>query len=292
MNSLLTANVANPGINWIDILKLILEYIWIPIGVPILIFVAKKIGESFLSVKEIKKATDKDAEGFRQLYNTRIKEELRIDAEEILKFVGRNSNSNVEHHLFVCKHKGGVVGFIKFMISKPTKYLFIAYIAVDKEDRQASDRGVEKMVRKIIRKYFKDSKAHFMITEIEQGPRGNYNTSLAKLIARYAKAFKFDAYYIDVPYIQPQMLGEESTPTEEDFLSLIFVPFYKMENGVISKTEFINIIEFIYFGIYGPSCNEVMCDCGSYNKYLIKLVEEYKRSFNDYISLIQLGGTR
>lgn len=272
-----------------SVITFLMEYFWLPLIIPLIIFVTKSIFDNALTVKEIKNVNDRDIEGFCNLYNSRIKDELRIDVEEILQFIGRNSNSNVKHHLLICKHKGNVVGFLKFMISNPEKYLFIAYIAIDNKNKQALNHGVEKMIRKTVRKYFKPKRASIMITEIEQGERGKYYTVLARLISRYAKRYKLNAYYIDCPYIQPQMPGEESNPTPEDFLSLIYVPYYNLENQVITKQDFLDIINFIYFGIYGPSCNSLMCDCKSYNQYLMNLVNEYRQSYSDYITLYPLG---
>lgn len=131
--------------------KMLLQFIWVPIIIPILFFIAKKLFRNALVVKEIKKKTDKDIAGFVSLYKKRIKESMRIDSEEILAFINRKNKTNVDHHLYVCKHDGKVVGFVKFMISKSRKGMFIAYIAVDHEDQQANKVGVQKLLKKMLR---------------------------------------------------------------------------------------------------------------------------------------------
>lgn len=280
-------NNAMPTVaNWI------LEYIWVPVVVPLIIFLVYNFYKDLIYVKEIKKATDRDIESFKDLYNSRIKEGMRIEAEEILEFVDRQQNDNVEHHLFICKHNKKVVGFIKFMVSKLRKSIFIAYIAIDKDDKVAKECAVKKMINKVLKKYFNPQNAHLIITEIEQGPKGKYLTAFAKIIARYASDYKHDTYYVDAPYIQPKMPGEENQITQEDFMSLIYIPYYKVGNDVISKKEFIDIIEFIYYDIYGPSCNEVMCDCNKYNTYLGELIKDYKKDCEEYIDLKKIGGSR
>lgn len=273
-----------------DWIKLALQFIWVPLIVPIIVFLVKYITKRILFVREIKKGTDKDINAFIDLYNNRISQALRIDVEEILKFVGRRQNSDVTHHLLICKHSSKVVGFIKFMVSKPKKCIFIAYIAKDKTDPVANEKAVTKMLNKVSRKYFNAKYADRIVTEIEQGEKGEYNTSLAKIISRYATAYKFTAYYMDIPYIQPKMPGEESFVTSEDLMSLIYVPLKRLDNNVLSKNSVIQIIEYLYFEIYGPSCNEVMCDCNKYNKYLGELIKAYQSDFDDYINLIPLGG--
>lgn len=284
----LSATSSNPAIpDWI---KLLLQFFWVPLIVPVIVFIVKYITKRILIIREIKKGTDKDINSFIELYNNRISQSLRIDVEAILRFVGREQKTDVTHHLLICKHSGKVVGFMKFMVSKPQKCIFIAYIAKDKTDSVANEKAVTKMLLRVMRKYFKHKYADRIITEIEQGDKGEYNTSLAKIISRYAKAFKFTAYFIDVPYIQPKMPGEESFVTSEDLMSLIYVPIKPLDNNVLSKNSLIQLIEFIYFEIYGPSCNEVMCDCISYNKYLGEIIKTYKSDFDDYINLIPLGG--
>lgn len=272
-----------------DLVKVFLQFFWVPIMVPIVIFVAKKIFSRIITVKEIKNTTDRDIAGFKKLYNKRIHEGLRIEAEEILKFIGRQNNTTVEHHLCICKNAGKVVGFIKYIVSHPQKCIFVAYIAIDNTNSVVSASGVKKMLKHILHKHFNPNKAQIIVTEIEQGEQGQYNTPLAKIIARHAAAYKMDAFYIDVPYIQPKMPGAELHVTDERFMSLIYIPYYKPENDFISKEEIIQIIEFVYFDVYGPSCNEVKCDCGAYTLYLKELIKTYKTDYAEYVSLKKLG---
>lgn len=76
---------------------LILEYLWIPIIVPILALLAKFVfSDKLLFIKEIKKVQDSDVEQFTQLYNARIDDSLRICVEEILRFVGEKPNNSIE----------------------------------------------------------------------------------------------------------------------------------------------------------------------------------------------------
>lgn len=113
---------------------IILDYLWVPLLAPAIIALVKFIFiDKLLYVKEIKKITDRDIERFVELYNERIDESLRICVEEILQFVGQPSNSSIQHHLYLCKKIDKPVGFMKFMISKEHKYIFVAYVAIDKK---------------------------------------------------------------------------------------------------------------------------------------------------------------
>ena len=65
----------------------------------------KKTGTKLLTCKRIIKKTDPDIAGFKELYDARIKESMRIEVEEILKFIGREEYTDVEHHLLICKRE-------------------------------------------------------------------------------------------------------------------------------------------------------------------------------------------
>ena len=243
--------------------------------------------KSVLCVKEIKKGTAPEIEEFINLYNLRIKENLRICAEEILKFIERREGESVEHHLYVCKKLSKTVGFIKFMYSEQYKYVFIAYTAIDKEDPVARQYAFNLMLRKIYKKYLKKKKATMILTEIERGTNGI--TGLAKLISRHTKRFNKQSYIFDFDYLQPSMPDDEYGDVNEEILSLVYVPMYTMVNMRMSKNELLSILQTIYFEIYYPSCNEITaCDCNDYNLYLDSIMDMYKSVLPEYIDLIAI----
>ncbi len=268
-------------------IDMILKYLWVPIVVPLLILIIKFIvTDRLLWVKEIKKITDSDIESFINLYNNRIDNSMRICVEEILNFVGRNKNCIMQHHLFVCKKINKTVGFVKFMISKELKYIFIAYIAVDKDDRTANNYCIKKMVKKLSKKFFKPPIANSIIIETVQTNQEYYVSAMTKVVSRYASILKKNSYYIDIPYLQPNMPDEDYSKIDEKFLSLIYIPYYDLDNNIISKNELLKIIESIYMEIYSPSCNNVTCNCEKYNLYLKNLLEIYYEDFPEHIKLI------
>lgn len=268
---------------------LILEYLWIPIIVPILALLAKFVfSDKLLFIKEIKKVQDSDVEQFTQLYNARIDDSLRICVEEILGFVGEKPNNSIEHHLYICKKINKTVGFMKFMVSRELKYIFIAYVAIDKTDTTANTYGIKLLAKKLAKKFFNPKVATCIITEIEQGDNGAYRTPLSLLISRYAKMLGKTSYYIDLPYIQPQMPDDNNKAINDEFLSLLYIPYYSKENNYIAKSELLKIIQSIYFDIYGPSCNPALgCDCNAYYRHLEELLKLYQDG-KDIIKIIPL----
>ena len=269
---------------------IILDYLWVPLLAPAIIALVKFIFiDKLLYVKEIKKITDRDIERFVELYNERIDESLRICVEEILQFVGQPSNSSIQHHLYLCKKIDKPVGFMKFMISKEHKYIFVAYVAIDKKDKTALEYGTKKLNKKLVRKYFNKNNATCIITEVEEADNGSHRSAMSLLVSRYAKSFGKKCYYVDIPYIQPHMPDDHSKQTEEQLLALLYIPYYEKVNNCMPKAELLSILESIYFDIYAPSCDPTTgCDCDAYNQYLSKILDMYKDS-DEYVKLIPIG---
>lgn len=271
-----------------SVLDIIHDFFWAPIIIPLGIVIYRFYRSHHLKVKEIKKNLDPDIEGFKTFYNDKIEESIRINPEDILKFVGRQGTSTIEHHLYICKIKDKIVGFIKFMVSKEHKLIFVAYIAIDKNDPVANKQCAIKMIKKMKKKYFKPNIASHIVTEIEEGGPRPYKTSLSQVIHRYSKEFNCYDFYIDSLYIQPQMPGTDTAAVKDKFMSLIYISREALENKIMSKAKFLEIIEFIYFNIYGPSCNSVKDDCTKYNAYLRELLNLCSCT-NEDIKLISLG---
>lgn len=277
----LNADTTNQSI---EVIKILLDYLWIPIVLPLLAF----FFGSVIHIKELKKYTDSEIEGFKNLYNSTIKESLRINAEEILQFLDKRHEMNIEHHLYICKKFNKVVGFVKFMYSQDYNYIFIAYIAIDKNDFIAKKYAVNFLVRKIYKKFLKNKKAEKVLAEIECSANGGHITSLAKQINRYAKKYKKQCYVVDLEYMQPSMPDDNYDGVNEEILSLVYIPMLGLSNEHISKSELLNLIKSIYFDIYYPSCNRITgCDCNNYNNYLLQIINLYS-NLPEYIDLIKV----
>lgn len=277
--------------------KEILVYIIIPFGITIVstilfaIFrwLKSKISKDRLKIKEIKSIADKDINGFIELYNNRIADNVRICAEQIVGFIDPDLSDKVFHHLYILKNKDKVVGFIKFMISKINDYLFIAYIAIDKSDCLAVNSGVKIMIDKVIKKYVSGRKGVKNIyTEIERGTNNGYITALSKAISRRINAYKLHAYILKFDYIQPNMPDDNYGKIKERILTLIWIPNYEISKKFITKRETINLCKMLYEDIYLPSCKCSNC-CDSYGKYLENICKTYNQNVNRRIELLPLN---
>lgn len=256
--------------------------------IAVLQYLKKKIYDDRLIVKEIALKTDKDIDGFIELYNRKIDSDLRICAEQIVEFIDSDVTDGLDHHLCICKHKKSIVGFVKCMVDIANSYIFIAYIAVDQQDSFAVSSGVDEMMKFILQKYVKRSNIVNVITEIERGSNSSYVTALAKTIGRRAKKHDYSAYVLCFDYIQPQMPDERYARINESILSLIWIPLFKTDNMFIPKVKVIKLIKSIYYNIYLPSCNCLSCDCKGYKKYLDSLIATYRISLPNKIAVSKL----
>lgn len=270
-------------------ITLVLEYIWIPVLVPVLYLVCRKMCQHFMYVKEIKRKNDTDIADFSALYAERIRKELQIEVESIIQYVGRSAQNTIDHHLYICKKVGKTVGFIKFMISKQHKYLFIAYVAIDNTDKEANRRALSLMVKGLAKKFFKPKYVNCVVTEVAATKSGA-KSPMNLLVSRYAKSVGKKCYFIDFPYIQPKMPGENGDTIEDEFLNLLYIPFYQKENNCISKSELLKIIESIYYEIYAPCCDVATGDdCEKYNQYLSSIIDMYRTDAPDQVKLVPLN---
>lgn len=271
----------------------VLNYVILPLTVALLAsalgalskWLISKASKDKIKVKEIRSEKDKDINEFAQLYNSRIAPEIRICVEQIIEFVTFKNDDDILHHLYICKNKENVVGFIKIIESLSKKYIFIAYIAINESDSLARKDGVKSLIDYVIKKHIKHKDEKIQIfTEIERGANNGYVTKLSKMIARRTRAYGYDAYSLKFDYIQPNMPDEAYENKNEHVLSLIWIPCYKITKPYLTKTEVINICKNLYFDIYSPSCN-CSNNCSSYKEYLRGILSQYHSSLPKRIQI-------
>lgn len=243
-----------------------------------------KLLKRCVCIREIRDPESCDANQFKELYNNIFPSNLQISAEIILDFVDNVDSSDIVHHLFVCKRSNKVVGFIKIMICERLRYLFIAYLGIDNDDIYAKSVGVKKLLKRCVMKYSKKMKLN-IISEISQTP--SKDLAMRRLVRNYSKKFKRQSFTIDADYWQPKMPDSKCNANEEEVLTLLYVPYHRLSNNIITKEELCAIISSIYYEIYAPSCSVLNgCDSKQYNSYLSKIFESLNDSYEKVINLI------
>lgn len=244
--------------------------------------VLSKLWKRFVYVREIRDPESLDAKQFVELYDRIIPATLRISPDIILDFVSNDEDSDITHHLYVCKRNDRVIGFIKFMICERLQYLFIAYLGIDSSDIYAKAKGVKMFLKKCIMKYTKKKNLNIII-EISQYSK---DLSIRRLVRIYSKMFHRISYTVDADYLQPAMPDTNCHGSQEEALVLIYIPFHRLTNNIIKKEELCAIISSIYFDIYAPSCSILDgCNSQQYNNYLSEILDSLTESYKKIITL-------
>lgn len=247
------------------------------------------INDKLIYVKEIKTTKDNDICEFINLYNKRIDKKYKICSEEILSFIGNNAGKSIKHHLYICKKFDKTIGFIKFMVSVQQRYIFIAYAAIDENDKAAQKYGMNALIKNVIVKHFKKDKIDKIYIEIERGRNGGRTSAYGKLVSRYMKIYKKNTYMFDCDYIQPNMPDDDYDVVSEEIMTLVFVTHYEPSHYTVNKDDLIEVIKTIYFDIYCPSCNDITNCCELYySEYLNRIIKTYESILVDTIRILPI----
>jgi len=254
-----------------------------------------------IRIKEIKSSKDPDLNGFLDLYNTLINDEIRIDASEIIRWIDedqvlrKTKSHKYYHYLFVGKLGKEIVSFIKFMYRTDSKYLFIAYYGVNTNIEQARLFAAPLMMRTLLhllQKELKDCKA--VLCEVQKPQawldqaENNKRKARLRLFKETARMLNFRLFEIDFEYLQPEMeIEPNQQPSSEESMILLYAPIRDEIplSRQLPKEKLLEILAFIYLQIYRPTYrNEPEKDL-IYQSYLNSLLELYKDVLPDYIPL-------
>jgi|GEM_PF-2613508 len=251
-------------------------------------------------VKVIKKSSDKDIEGFVDLYNKLINEDIRIDPAEIISWIDEDralrkvKTHNYLHYLLVGKLSGEVVSFLKVMYCTDSKYLFIAYYGIDTENEKARRLAAPAMIKglsKLIMAEMKDCKG--IVLEVQApSPKidfqeNNERKARIRLFKETAKRLNYRMYEVGIDYLQPQMDINSEDEFEEEKMILLYAPVNDTVpyNKKISKDKVLEILNFIYLQIYRPTFRHDPEKDFAYQVYLNSLLRDYEANLPQSISL-------
>jgi len=253
-----------------------------------------------VKVKLLTKSTDKDVEGFVELYDKLIDENQRIDPAEIISWIDEDrvlrklETHNYLHYLFVGKLSGSVVSFLKTMYCKDTQYMFIAYYGIDtsvERARRLAAPAMMKSLANLIKKDLKDCKA--VIAEVEppnmkiDERENTERRARIRLFKETANRLSYPMYEIGIKYLQPQMeIADDEKYLEEESI-LLYAPVSdpKPYNKKIPKEKVLDILRFIYLQIYRPTFRHDPENDFSYQRYLNTLLQHYETTLPDTVSL-------
>lgn len=253
-----------------------------------------------ISVKLIKKSSDKDTESFLELYEKLFDEDQRIDSAEIVTWIDEDrvlrnlETHNYLHYLLVGKIGSNVVCFLKAMYRKDTKYMYIAYYGIDTSidrSRKLAAPAVMKRLISLINKDLKDCKA--VIAEVRAPDtkldyqENNKRKARVRLFKETAKRFKYPMYEIDIVHFQPKMDISDDDQFSDEKSILLYCPVNDTLpfNKKISKEKMFEILRFLLLQIYRPTYRHDPEKDFKYQRYLYALLKKYNDTLPEYIQL-------
>lgn len=162
-----------------------------------------------------------------------------------------------------------VVGLLYASYYRTLGFVFISYLAVDREFAKAAwNRGEyrqaisinQEVARQLLKRLdtLTNHNVH-MVTEITTDDEIK-NTELKRLFRKYAHEFGQRLYKMDLYYLQPA-LDPASTSTHgllsEDLLYLPGPAHRELINGRLPKDKALEIVEFVYKQIYAGNFDEI-----------------------------------
>lgn len=254
-----------------------------------------------IRIKQIKSSKDPDLNGFVDLYNTLIDDDIRIDASEIIRWIDEDralrkmKSHKYYHYLFVGKIDQEVVSFLKVMYCTDSKYLFVAYYGINTTIEQARLFAAPLMMKTLVRLVqteIKDCKAVLCEvqkpqTQLEQAENDKRKARL-RLFKETARILNFRLFEIDFEYLQPRMeIERDQRQQSEESMILLYAPI-KDEipfDRQLPKNKLLEILKFIYLQIYRPTYRHEPEKDFIYQSYLNSLLELYEHLLPDYIPL-------
>lgn len=254
-------------------------------------------------VRRIKRSSDRDVQGFIDLYEDLIGDALRIESSEIVRWIDEDNalravQSNTYHHyLLVGKVGKTPVSFLKAMYCSECRYLFIAYYGVDASDRYARSLAAAAMMEKVVglvKKEIRECKgvlyeAEAPIQRLKKEEKAR-RTARIRLFKDTAKRLGYMTFSVGIDYRQPQMVVAPQGKFAEEKMVLLYTPLGTStapENKQLNKKAVMDILSFVYLRIYGPTFRHEPEKNLAYQRYLGSLLERYEHDLPNAVPLVE-----
>lgn len=248
--------------------------------------VAGWIGEWWkgrLSIREIQKHKDKHIEDTLELFERLFNEEDRIASSDLVAFLRpeavRNKNkAALKHCLLIAKKNREVVALLKALYCPVSHYVLLSYFGIDKSDiitRKIASALLLRFFRNHVEKKWRSCRG--IVFEIEAMERRRERikkeerSARLRLFRELAKRLGFQAYVVDIDYVQPHMAEERDFSKIHRKMTLVLMPRYRLTEEHLTKEEGERMLWFLIMRIYGTTQDLSRQRREIYHEYLEKL---------------------
>ena len=270
-----------------------------------------RIVHNTIRVRRVYKSNDRDWNDFSQLFEERIRFELREAPEDIGEWLDeyelekKNDRNSYGEYLLVAKFRRRVIGFLFFEYSFKTNFMYIGFIGGEKNEGDTNYRSVTTSLVKGCHKILKKeiSKCKLIIFEVDDENDQNLTDEQrqdaeakkrlfgSQVLKKGIRKRGAKVYEICLDYFQLPLHRNQHKSIKQD---LVIVPLNQnvvSEDMTISREYMKEIMDFLFFEVYDPLSEERYLG-SEYHTTLTKYYEKFLESAPEKIKLKQLTRVR
>jgi hypothetical protein len=267
----------------------IIGFIIAVLSIPLAIFstpIFEKIKPYLIKVKRLNINNDRELEDFFDLFSEKFPEEEGNDnpghlIQSLEEDEKRLRHVQCDEIYLVAKYNSRVIGFIACYYYPSAEYGIVGYMARSKEENAISQYGSKRLIKKLKRILPKECKSLLYET------LGRQSLMKARLFSNLARNMNLISYQFDIDILKPRLNLDD---TIDVLLKLFIVPLKDQLSGeTISKSKFLEILDFLLFCCYGDYYKITDSNHIIYHNYLKERYNNYIKILPDFIPIKRLN---
>ncbi|HXY98636.1 MAG TPA: hypothetical protein VEI03_01460 [Stellaceae bacterium] len=260
--------------------------------------------------KRIMLPHDEDIVGLIELHQRKFNKSLGDDGYNIDRWFAeaieeqRLGIAKLDEFWVVLKHGRNIIGYVNAQQYYKSNYMFISYLAVDREYEKAAAQfgilDISSLVRDGMQQMFDELLANTrtlpraIIAEID---KDTCDESLQRLFTMYAARRGWKLYKIDMTYVQPAVtIDQPDGILEQDLICVLGdemqAEVRKMENmELLSRNGVLGILSFVLIEVYGDTYEHTEFE-NEYRRRMKRMLSRYRRQIKGPVPLVSLSGSR
>ena len=243
-------------------------------------------------VRRIKDPRNPDLPAALELYEQRIPDTQRFEAEDIVRWLSEDKETDC---FLIAKFHKKVCGFCLFHYYPARGLGLFAYMVVAKRPGIPANEVSNALMRRVSRFLNKrGNRLYFkgLVLEVEDprrltGEQRRESLARVRRFCTLASLGRFAIRAIDIAYKQPPLTHSETDLHQEELLLLLAAP----TNGVkteIDKSTLVEIVDFIYLALYPEGYSADLEECERYKDKCKNLRDDLVRQVPEKTRLLSL----